>query len=1836
MKTILHLTDVHFGWEGDDPSGQANRKVCLEGMLAVVKRLEPPWKPTVICMTGDVAWRGSRRDYEEAKTWLDELLEACGLTYNELVVCAGNHDVIRPKAEKIPRPDSTRNADQVLSPPIAEHFQGPFADFIDFSKGLGLPALTFGDSESYLVGTRTTNGLRFVVLNSAWFSRDDQDKEKLWIGLPHLRHMEAKAQLPLIEPGQNGLQTVTLLHHPAEWLHPDERHASGSRPNTLDYLARRCHLLLTGHTHGEVRRADRIADGALLFTGGSAYAGASHFNSFRLIRVDSDQVADRAFEFDPRSAENRWRPRPADTRPLANERQCEEHASPAKAEFSTKEFRAAFRADAARHLERKSRLLRQAGPLPAAVSRPVSVRISAQREEYDSERRVLRRKNAEQTMPFYEAVRESRRTLLLGDLGTGKSTLAAQLVIETMDRSERAVAVFVPTKALQCSGQFTQRDLLSKIDAYIANEVWLKTPTFGLHSALERGIEVLIVLDGLDELARDIAARLLNRAAEFVDTWPTIQVVTTARPVELLGVSYADWRIVHTVSLDDAAKGEFIKQELIADGLPTGETHERAAALLRSLKEMPPLDSIANSPLAVRLIYPRLNTIRSSASVTLGDLLYDLLLERLGGWQKRDDKPSSYSEVEQALPTAEQKAEFLACLADRATAGKPVGHDEAKAIFEEKAATLSGANKHLLGEEALSFYEWLGLIRKGATIEFPLQPLAEVCAAVGCLGRWRSNPEMSLPDRAVWRVISFVAAVARRRGLLNEMRRLLTKYIDYLLNDPNYLPAACYVVVEAADAGLAVHAVHGMDNVGYRPLTFFRDDWATSARNVATTLVLANEAGFDWFYKDYLDPRYPIPNAGSAIVGRVFQEWAALVRPTLTSAQKQKLSKMVLPYAATREGHFYGVLTILSVLVPDAFSRDDRVWYHSLALDDTLFASWVKGQFLLAKADGESARSLNAVLSDRASESIQAARLWLDWDPGVEPPYSVIELACLCASKLDTTAEETDILTQCSERLGQDIWMRFVRWALTADQALVAAGAAKVLYDAGERRLSVLGDVAMRAMHDGAYVAAAERFLSALVLHEGDRGVRWLANQVAHSEELFGSHSGWWRVLLGRIETTEDGPALLAACVRNLGPFTLPRHPEVREAFARILNGPKGKSFREALREQLASLDPSARQGAASILVSSDPRNEADALFVATRSRAKPHSLDWHEWDSFCLTLDFGPSVLASLKSKLNRLEPQSRAFALVVLLKGGVELEPGYRAELAKTLSSLGNWHLCIEPAGQAVLRQEPSFDFLLEQLGHPASDLAEQAAERLLEFHRQRLSRQDEAKCLALRHATSSWTWEFAGIMRRVVCEPDFARDLIAASIEIREGGGRTPILGLVAEATVDSAKWKDVVWSLLCDDTRLAGSSESESGGTALLQFGLLSQEHRERVGQAAKGYLDDPRVKQNRWHEAYHWLGLLADEFVGLDKETIRSVILHGRPIGYSATTALIARLGQVPDGFSCERPDRRRQAIVCSEAPDHRNVSKVVQELKDYGRDSDELHPLLLGTLQQCVCLPVLDEPTLGSISSAGRPGILISATLRFIYGMPQHMEETIPLLGRWFKPLSDDRLRSHLGRLTRVWKILRGSAFVDSPASTEAYLTALDGALLNREGWKLAIARDILELRRFLSDSQIPIVFAEYADHPTNMHPALFICLCEWLAGDITEATKRVVVLAADQAIVTLNEQAWFPKGGDYPNTWADLLFPAIQWAHGAGSSPACEAVFLRGVRSIFEEFAAPQGFPRPSLSKLLAELDPLLSKAPPESLGKAVRRGIKSLEPSVSAFCRLIDGFSKHASGHR
>jgi hypothetical protein len=290
--------------------------------------------------------------------------------------------------------------------------------------------------------------------------------------------------------------------------------------------------------------------------------------------------------------------------------------------------------------------------------------VSAQIDRFDSHGRLIREKSSNQLMPFYEATRMARRTLLLGDLGTGKSSLGASLVTETIDRSETAVAAIIPVKGLRISGQFTIHDVLHAVDGYLSTQAVPTIPEVKLKSLLESKLEVLLVLDGLDELDRSLAARLLRQAASLPEHWPTIQIVATGRPIELAGVAYSDWRVLQTVPLNDDMKRQFMKEELLADGVGSDLVDGEVAGLLRILKGLPALDALATSPLTIRLLTSRLRALSSPvAELTLGDLLYDLLLDRLGVWQRRDDKPQGFEEFEAAFPTPEAKSVYLGSLA---------------------------------------------------------------------------------------------------------------------------------------------------------------------------------------------------------------------------------------------------------------------------------------------------------------------------------------------------------------------------------------------------------------------------------------------------------------------------------------------------------------------------------------------------------------------------------------------------------------------------------------------------------------------------------------------------------------------------------------------------------------------------------------------------------------------------------------------------------------------------------------------------------------------------------------------------------------------------------------------------------------------------------------------------------------------------------------------------------------------------------------------------------------------------------------------------------------------
>ncbi len=306
---ILHLSDLHFT-TGDNAHEKADRKEVLDSLLALVSGLEGEWRPTIVCVSGDIAGRGNGAapDYNAASTWLRELLDVVEIGVDRLVICPGNHDLDQKKA--LERPKSTRQADEEFSDGEPPRRSAAFSEFEQFCENLDVTRLRVGDSSSYLAGTRDPiDGIQFVVLNSSWFSGTSDkegrvnDEEGLWLGLPLMKILA----LPEVHGICQVPTTISVFHHPFSKLHEEESKAHTDRQVTKEYLAQRCHVGLTGHVHGKMTESkpDRLCDICPCIVGGAIYADPSGTPAAHLIQVMKDRIRFRVLKRDPNEG-SRW------------------------------------------------------------------------------------------------------------------------------------------------------------------------------------------------------------------------------------------------------------------------------------------------------------------------------------------------------------------------------------------------------------------------------------------------------------------------------------------------------------------------------------------------------------------------------------------------------------------------------------------------------------------------------------------------------------------------------------------------------------------------------------------------------------------------------------------------------------------------------------------------------------------------------------------------------------------------------------------------------------------------------------------------------------------------------------------------------------------------------------------------------------------------------------------------------------------------------------------------------------------------------------------------------------------------------------------------------------------------------------------------------------------------------------------------------------------------------------------------------------------------------------------------------------------------------------------
>lgn len=320
---ILHLSDLQFGITTDTSGKQEvaikEREVVLEKKLLDYLRTNIPekWMPNIIVASGDLAWSAEKEDYKKFSIWLKKLVKIINIPLENVILCTGNHDISSNAA--------MNNTKRIITSELAhrELYEGAgkediyenFSEFISFCKGEVdsevhiTPLNNILSDESggrYLYGFRDILDIRFNVLNTSWYCRDNKkkensvpDKNNLWIGEGFVQDLQHN----LLD---NDKFSVTVLHHPFDWLNPEE---GDDNADVKKCILKLSDVILCGHVHTPVGEPTFEHNRTQIFQSGALWDKTKYVYESRIIRINKRTGAINQLTLEYDVHEKEWKHR---------------------------------------------------------------------------------------------------------------------------------------------------------------------------------------------------------------------------------------------------------------------------------------------------------------------------------------------------------------------------------------------------------------------------------------------------------------------------------------------------------------------------------------------------------------------------------------------------------------------------------------------------------------------------------------------------------------------------------------------------------------------------------------------------------------------------------------------------------------------------------------------------------------------------------------------------------------------------------------------------------------------------------------------------------------------------------------------------------------------------------------------------------------------------------------------------------------------------------------------------------------------------------------------------------------------------------------------------------------------------------------------------------------------------------------------------------------------------------------------------------------------------------------------------------------------------------------
>ncbi len=249
MRTIVHLSDIHFGRVDDR-------------LLAPLRRTVEAVAPHVVVVSGDLTQRAKSIEFKAARAWLDTLP-------GPQIVVPGNHDI--PLYN------------------VAARFLTPLTKYRRYITPNLAPE--YVDDEIAVMGLNTA---RSLTIKDGRVNREQIER---------LGERMAKVDA--------NLTRIVVTHHPFDLPESfNERDLVDRAPMAMEAFSR-CgvDLLLAGHLHashsGNSAQRYKIAGyAALVVQAGTATStrGRGETNSFNVIRIDGDEIQVERYSWEDASS----------------------------------------------------------------------------------------------------------------------------------------------------------------------------------------------------------------------------------------------------------------------------------------------------------------------------------------------------------------------------------------------------------------------------------------------------------------------------------------------------------------------------------------------------------------------------------------------------------------------------------------------------------------------------------------------------------------------------------------------------------------------------------------------------------------------------------------------------------------------------------------------------------------------------------------------------------------------------------------------------------------------------------------------------------------------------------------------------------------------------------------------------------------------------------------------------------------------------------------------------------------------------------------------------------------------------------------------------------------------------------------------------------------------------------------------------------------------------------------------------------------------------------------------------------------------------------------------